>query len=377
MSRSISKLSAAVGAAALLAGGLGLSSAQAAEKPTAIVSMGDSYISGEAAGDYEPGTDEPGNFCHRSTRAEIHETGIAADRSINLACSGATTSNVRLGGSGQNGEAVQAEQLRAVARDNQVKLVVVSVGGNDVGFADLVLDCIKGYFLLADRCQDAWQDKLPAELAAAAPDIAGSLADVRTVMRDAGYADADYELVLQSYPSPITEDNRYSFTKAFEGCPIRDDDAGWARTSVVTQFAATMGTVASDAGARFLDLSQAFYGREVCANGIGHDQEWAAGIDIDVGQIQNGLGGNIVQQSLHPNGRGHAQFGGCLGGFFGAGDTAARCVIGPDGNLAPQPITVAAVVKAKTTSRFPYIEEPKPIRNEKRAYAKERAARRG
>lgn len=371
MSRSIRKLVAAAGAAFLLTGLLVGVPAHADERPTAIVSLGDSYISGEAAGDYEVGTDQEGNFCHRSNRAEIHRTGIDVDRSINLACSGATTDNVRLGGTPKNGEAPQAEQLREVARANDVQLVVLSIGGNDVGFSDLVLDCIKAYFKLGERCQDKWADQLPAELAEATPGIARSLADIRTVMADAGYADTDYQLVLQSYPSPVTEENRYTWTKAFEGCPIRDDDAQWARSIVVSQFAATLSSVATDANARFLDLSQAFFGREVCADGIDHDQEWASGIDIDVGQIQNGVGGNIVQQSLHPNELGHAQFGTCITGFFAMSDTAARCLIDSGGNLAAQPITDAAVQQERRTGTVPRIAEPEPITDKKRAYAKE------
>lgn len=368
--RPLRSLLAATAAAALLTG-LASVPAQADDRPTAVVSMGDSYISGESAGDYEPGTDEPGNFCHRSKHAEIKTVGIPVDNRINLACSGATTDNVRLGGTPQNGEAPQAERLRSVARDNQVKLVVLSIGGNDVGFADLVLNCIKAYFLLSPRCQENWSEKLPGKLAAAEPKITASLTDIRTVMREAGYADSDYQLVLQSYPSPVTGKNRYTFTKAFEGCPVRDDDARWARTSVVSQFSATMAAAARKADARFLDMQKAFYGREVCAQGIDHDQEWASGITINVKEILNGLGPNLVQESLHPNRRGHAEFGTCLSAFYGRSGAAARCIRGDDGDLAPQPTSTEAVLRAKRTGTVPYSHEPRPVANRERAYAKE------
>ncbi|WP_163572926.1 SGNH/GDSL hydrolase family protein [Fodinicola feengrottensis] len=164
------KVTVVVGVLALAAGMLAaVPAAAGAGKPTAIVSMGDSYISGEAAGSYEPGTDQSGDFCHRSTKSEIHRTSIAANKQINLACSGASTANVALGGTPQNGEAPQAERLRAVARDNQVKLIVLSIGGNDVGFGSIVLDCIKAFFKLSGRCQDSWASKLPPALSAAAP----------------------------------------------------------------------------------------------------------------------------------------------------------------------------------------------------------------
>jgi len=329
--------------------------AASAVKPTAIVSMGDSFISGEAAGSYEPGTDQPGNFCHRSQVAEIHVAPIPADASINLACSGATTDNVALGGSPRNGEAPQAERLRAVAAEYDVTLIVLSIGGNDVGFSDLVLDCIAAYFLIAPRCQDVWADWLPAALEAAAPRIAQNIADIHTVMAEAG--DTDYQLVLQSYSSPVTEDNRYSLTKLLHGCPIRDDDAQWAREVAIPLFTATLGEVAARSGVRFLDMGPALRGREVCARGITHDQEWVTGINIDLAQLRNGLGSHLVRHSMHPNARGHAQFGLCLGEFYASSDNAASCVRGADGNLHATPLTA---LPTPSTEVLPYIPEPVP-----------------
>ena len=47
-----------------------VSAAPADTRPTAVVWLEDSAISGEGAGSYEPGTEgEGGNWCHRSTRA--------------------------------------------------------------------------------------------------------------------------------------------------------------------------------------------------------------------------------------------------------------------------------------------------------------------
>jgi hypothetical protein len=113
---------------------------------TAAVSMGDSYISGEAGrwngnsitpfGD-KSGTDraclpagdlcqvdksrvygrsDPG--CHRSDVAEILTAALAVDERVNIACSGGRTKNIfraASGGEGQNGEAPQADQLLPVA----------------------------------------------------------------------------------------------------------------------------------------------------------------------------------------------------------------------------------------------------------------------
>ncbi|HEV7825757.1 MAG TPA: GDSL-type esterase/lipase family protein [Mycobacteriales bacterium] len=339
--------------------------------PSAIVALGDSVASGEAAGAYEAGTDQAGNFCHRSARAYIRVTPIAVDRRYNLACSGATTANVALNGTARYGEAPQVQRLAAIAARTRVRLVTLTVGANDIGFADLVLDCVRAYFLLAPRCQDTWASRFPARLAATAPRIRANLADIRTVMRGAGYADSDYQLVLQSYSSPVTEDNRYLFTRAFEGCPHRLDDAQWTRNSVIGQFTATFGQVAAQAGVRFLDMGPALRGREVCARGIRHRAEWVRGLTIDAAQIQNGLGGNLVQQSLHPNATGHAQFGLCLASFAAQTVSDARCVRQADGTLAAVPSPVSALAAAPRTAPYPVIAEP-PLYDRETAYRLER-----
>ena len=150
------------------------------DRPTAVVSMGDSYLSGEAGrwegnsssdwGDRR-GTDRAAyrsggwirfwrydagriygatdrNGCHRSDVAPILSSGIDVDARINLACSGAEAENLwraSSGGSSFKGEAPQADQLAAVAATHDVEMIVVSVGGNDLGFADIILDCTVRY----------------------------------------------------------------------------------------------------------------------------------------------------------------------------------------------------------------------------------------
>jgi lysophospholipase L1-like esterase len=326
-------------------------------RPPAIVAIGDSFAAGEAAGNYDPATDRPGNFCHRSRAAEIETAAIdgVATR-INLGCTGATTENVRLGGAARFGEAPQAERLRAIARDYQVRLVTVSVGANDIPFLNLVLSCIQAYFLLGPRCQDAWATKLPAALAAMAPRIGRVLGDVRAVLRDAGYADGDYDLVLQSYSSPVTDDGRYTVSKAVQGCPVRTDDARWTRERAAPRIAATLAEVAAAAGARFLDLAPGMRGHEVCARGVTHAQEWSRGINISLAQLRNGVGENLVQHSMHPNALGYGQFARCLTAFHVASVRTARCLPDADGNLVP----VAGAPAATDTGPQAVVPEAPP-----------------
>lgn len=297
--------------------------------PTAAVGIGDSLASGESAGAYDPRTDRPGNLCHRSAVSQLQRAALpGVDVRINLACSGAVSDNVRLGGTPRYGEPPQAEQLRALAHQHRVTLIVVTLGANDLDFAGLVLDCVRAYFLLGPRCQDTWTPKLAGVLTGIAPRVTAALADLRAVMREAGYADGAYQLVVQSYPSPVTGRNRYLVAKALQGCPIRDDDAEWAREVLVPQLAAMLMRVAEEAGARFLDLSRSVRGHEVCAEGIDRAQEWVKGISINLAQLANGLGPNLVQESLHPNALGHAHLARCLTAFTTFPAQAAACTAG-------------------------------------------------
>ena len=131
----------------LAAGSAAWAPAAAADRPTAVVSLGDSAISGEGAGAYEPGTDGPRDYCHRSANSLVQATAIAGIQArVNLACSGAASSDVRIGGTSHYTEPSQAEQLRAVAAAYDVKLLVLQVGANDEpAFADTVLTCIQAW----------------------------------------------------------------------------------------------------------------------------------------------------------------------------------------------------------------------------------------
>ena len=80
------------------------------------------------------------------------------------------------------------------------------------------------------------------------------------------------------------------------------------------------------------DLSRALEGHEVCARAATAATEWVQGISVDLGQIANGVGANLVQQSLHPNVAGHAQLGRCISAFVGGTAPRGTCVAGADGD---------------------------------------------
>jgi lysophospholipase L1-like esterase len=105
------------------------------------VAMGDSYSSGEGVEPFEAGTYGQGsNMCHRSTQA--YARILEDDSSLNLnlgsngfvACSGATTNAIT---HSYNGEYPQLSKITA-----DTKLITMTLGGNDMQFANYAKQCI-------------------------------------------------------------------------------------------------------------------------------------------------------------------------------------------------------------------------------------------
>ncbi|HEU5473843.1 MAG TPA: GDSL-type esterase/lipase family protein [Actinophytocola sp.] len=307
-------------------------------RQTAVVSLGDSAISGEGAGNYDAGTrGENGNWCHRSANALIHRTALA-QRTINLACSGADSANVSLADTVHYTEGSQARRLIDVARTYRVTAVVVQVGANDEPeFADTILDCIEAWLNpFGSSCASRLRTEWPQRVAAMAPRVRAALADVRSAMSQAGYANGDYSLVLASYASPVTE-RMDEILHGPQGCPFRLSDARFGRTQAVPQLSEALRGAAQQAGVRFLDFSRATEGREACSGGGSSASEWQNRITVDpFAWVYGGLdaiGIHMAQQSFHPNARGHNQLGRCVTEFVQSGASSATCLVGSDGNL--------------------------------------------
>ncbi|MFE7316622.1 ricin-type beta-trefoil lectin domain protein [Streptomyces sp. NPDC057555] len=287
------------------------------ERKTSLISLGDSEISGEGVGTYEAGTDGPTNWCHRSPDSAIHRTGIAADVTYNVACSGAYTGNIRIGGSKQYpDELVQSDSLAVAARNTRLKMVLLVAGANDdLQFGPVMTDCVERWFLLQGACEPKYRPGWQARVDGLVPKVEATVADLRTVMRDAGYADGDYRLVVMSYPSPIgpdMQDNPNYPGQLPGGCEGYTSDAAWGRNAAVPAFERGVRKIAQDTGATYLDASRLFHGHEVCMANT-----WARGLYVNVSNPFP-PDANSVRQSFHPNARGHGAFASCLTQLYAA-----------------------------------------------------------
>ncbi|WP_405841416.1 GDSL-type esterase/lipase family protein [Streptomyces platensis] len=349
-------------------------------KPTAVISLGDSFISGEggrwqgnvdlpySATDSMFGTDratvcgpsgchkDPNrvyvnssyldpttgkeNGCHTSDVAEIIESHIPVDRKFNLACSGAVTDNLlpaAAGGRPFKGKPPQADQLRTLANTHDIKLIQVSISGNDLGFGRIIESCIRGFIYgpVGQYCWKQFDWEVKEKLRREVPDKVKNVIDqIRRVMRETGHPDSSYVLALQSYPSPVPLSAAYRYSQGVSvssqryspgGCPFYNEDTNWARLDLVTGIADMLEGVAAEKNIHYLDLQWSFDGHEVCAKGVRQarsgdtlsspiptrDAEWMRYLSHGAAHSQG-----QVEESFHPNSYGQKVLGKCLRDFY-------------------------------------------------------------
>jgi lysophospholipase L1-like esterase len=107
----------------------------------AYVALGDSYSSGEGDGNFLAGTDTSTDHCHRSTNAypELLNQGENLGFLDFVSCSGAITDDYFNANNEGNNEPAQSQAL-----SSNTKYVTLTFGGNDVGFSNVLAQCIYG-----------------------------------------------------------------------------------------------------------------------------------------------------------------------------------------------------------------------------------------
>ncbi|PTL54245.1 hypothetical protein [Paraconexibacter algicola] len=359
-----------------------------------VVTVGDSYISGEAgrwAGnsnasesrhdalgadaywDNATRTGEQIDRCHRSESAEAFIGGGV--RGVNLACSGARTATYTdgdgrfkpgldffLSGASKG----QARMLQETAQADNVKLVVVSIGGNDFDFASIVQTCVTNWATSPtwwkDYCNDdssVTANFTAANVAAQRLKIRNALLNLRTAMSNAGYSASQYTILVQNYGSPIPAGSGFRYgesgygRQSTGGCGFWNADANWANATALPTINGAVFGGAADAGLsnlRTLDVSSAFNGRRLCENTVGLVEErglasWASPGAVDqtewVNQIRtvSTINSNyFIQESLHPNYWGQLALRACVRlAYNGGTPRSGRCTRAANGLLAGEP----------------------------------------
>lgn len=288
------------------------------QNPTGYMALGDSYSSGEGDSNehYLSGTDGTSEYpkekCHVSNRSYPYLLGMDENEEFHsLACSGAKTGDVlgltqdndgfyrgHFNQIGQDGAGYAVFADRAVedfvpGRAAQYKFIekyepkniTVTIGGNDVGFADVLQDCLLG------SCDTA------TERASKALEIRNVFDELQKTYTRLKESSPRSTLYVLSYPQFVSLDDACN-----PNVPLSYGERVYIREAV-SYMNDVIRSAALSKGAVYVDIENALQGKELCSpqrialavNGIVFGEEMPNSFEI------------FGQESFHPNSRGHAQ----------------------------------------------------------------------
>ncbi|MFE5940870.1 hypothetical protein ACFQ69_36750 [Streptomyces sp. NPDC056470] len=193
----------------------------------------------------------------------LNRTPPGVDTHINLACSGATAKHVFRatdGGQGFKGESPQADRLRGVAQQYNVKAVVLSIGADDFGVPGFLDEC-KGVTTSCYNQQDAVsRDRVEFTKTM----VSRAIDNIREAMAAAGYGASGYKLIVRGYASPLPPLSEFESNRQGRGCDFNAHDADWFSKTLFPRLNTALWQTAYYKGAQFLDVSGAMRGHELC-----------------------------------------------------------------------------------------------------------------
>ena len=286
--------------------------------------LGDSYSSGEGVRPYRDLGDTPLSGCHRSTRAyptRIRWPGSAtaisqrSDSSFDFfACSGAVTDDVRADGTSRYGELPQMHPDNAI--DGRRDLITISIGGNDVQFADIFKYCMahhdcNGVKPFAPKSEITLGDLAPLLVASAGAKVVDIHARLRAAATDTSILALGYPILLSGKECP-----------AAQFPPFGESDLKLSASEQV--FLRGMNGLLNDVieesarltGLHFVDIEQRFTGHEVC----GDLDDWINGVVLFDPTFN-------PKASVHPTARGQLEYANAVNDYLAAitvGERAGR-----------------------------------------------------
>jgi hypothetical protein len=292
-----------------------------------VASIGDSYASGEGAPDRPGGqttstwggnnSDASAVMCHRSTRAAPAIAANALRQAFNVAflqfaCTGSTVPIVI---------STQLAPVAAAAGPAPIDALLVSIGGNDIGFSNVVVNCMIG------PCEPA-ATTFPQTINNLAP----TLMSLVTAIRGA-FPGGVKHVFLTEYPDPSTT----PFPGPAERCgspfplptpnmegfdALNPGEEIWAVDNVIQPLNAALTSMVDQANAsetkgthwHFVGgISNAFHGHGYC---MGIPNPWP--YMLQTGRMINtpvdSLASEVdIRGTMHPNQDGQSAAGAVLG----------------------------------------------------------------
>ncbi|GAA4923493.1 GDSL-like lipase/acylhydrolase family protein [Stackebrandtia albiflava] len=231
-----------------------------AADPSRYVALGDSFVAGPVIPDQ--GGSPLG--CLRSDRnyPSLLAERVGAGEFVDVSCTGAQTEDMFAPQTTTLG--TNPAQLDAVTADTT--LVTVGIGGNDVGFADIMINCIKKGALnpLGNPCERQYTgtgvDELRQRIADTADDIAAVFAAIRERAPGA-------TVLAVGYPAILPE-SRGCWPKV----TLARGDVAYL-DGVEQALNTTIADLAADHGVQYVDVFTR--GHDVCQD---EDVRWIEGV---------------------------------------------------------------------------------------------------
>lgn len=359
-----------------------------------VVSVGDSFISGEG-GRWAGNTDESSSKtdalgstayydnatdtgelikgCHRSKSAEVYIGGGVNGE--NLACSGAKTTSFTteelfkpgIDFYNSGGNEGQALMLQHFAADHNVKLVALSIGGNNFNFASIVQTCVEDflestifYDFYCSEESSVTNNFTSSNANKVKGEIESAIKNIATAMTNAGYSSSQYTILVQDYPSPIPNGSEFRYTQSgysrqtTGGCGFWNKDANYANATMLPTINNTVLGAASAVGlsnVKTMELSSAFNSHRLCDKGVGLLEEeglanWKATEAVNKSEwfnqirtIETITGPYELQEDIHPDYWAQLGLRNCLTQAYNAGTPkGGTCTISGTGlNSAGEP----------------------------------------
>jgi len=325
-----------------------------------VVSVGDSYISGEGGrwagntNNSSSNTDALGSTAYYDNAANTGEVIARCHRSkaAEIIIGGGITSAgtyFKPGLDFYNGSAGQGQalMLQSYAASHNVKMVNLSIGGNNFNFASIVQTCVSDFLLspswLKDYCNDdssVTSNFTSTNITNQTNAIRAGIQNIATAMTNAGYSSSQYAIVVQDYMSPIPTSSGYRYSESgytrqnTGGCGFWNNDANWAVNTALPTINNAVKNAANTAGlsnVKIMELQNTFNGRRLCENTVGLLEEkglanWTVSGAVDqtewieqIRTVSTVFGDYFVQESLHPNYWGERALRNCVRQAYNAG----------------------------------------------------------
>ena len=296
------------------------------EAPSRYLALGDSFSSGEGAYNYRSVTDfyadeNNYNLCHQSLSSYSYllKKSLSPEWFGSVACSGAvredinsrediyvtSKSQAKMGNvDSENVANIKSNLVPGyVPQDSFISkygptIATISIGGNDIGFGDIVTACIVNkFFTNMQPCNAGRFDReqVANSIDAEIPKLTATFSSIKQNLS------GDQKLYVVGYPKIVN----YSNLLCSLNTPMEQSEREFA-DNLVSYLNEAIRIAANQAGARFIDMSSAFVDSDHDYRLCGNDVQKAVNGLMTAKSSSRKPGSPVASESFHPNKLGHA-----------------------------------------------------------------------